>query len=80
MKKYMSVQVTISKDSCLHGARIYYSDEELGLELCHTVGYEQGMKELRRLEKRLGRVAKLVINRYNPKIAYKELYGFLDRE
>ena len=80
MKKYMSILVTISKGSCIHGARVYYSDEELGLELVHTVSYEQGMKELRELEKRLGKVATMTINQFNPTIAYKELYGYLDRD
>ena len=80
MKRYMSVRITISEGSCLHGASIYYTDDELGLELSYTTDYEQGMKELRKLEKRLGKVAHLVINRFNPTIAYKELYGYIDRE
>lgn len=80
MKRYMSVQVIISEGSCLHRARIYYTDDELGLELSYTTDYENGMKELRKLEKRLGRPAEMIVNRYNRNIAYKELYGYIDRE
>ena len=80
MKKYMYVQVTISEGSCVNGARIYYSDDELGLELSYATDYKDGMKELRKLEKRLGRPAALVVNRYNRNISYKELHGYIDRE
>ena len=80
MKRYMSVQVTISEGSCLHGARIYYTDDELGLELSYTTDYEHGMKDLRKLEKILKKPAQMIINRFDPKIAYKELYGYIDRE
>lgn len=80
MKKYMSVTVTICEDSSIHGARLYYSDEEAGLEIATTISYEEGMKQLRQLEKRLGRTAKMTINQFDRAIAYKELYGFIDRE
>lgn len=80
MKKYMAVTVTICEGSSIHGARIYYSDEELGLEITTKASYEEGMKQLRQLEKRLNKTATLVINEFNRKIAYKELRGFIDRE
>ena len=80
MKKYMSVTVTICEGSSIHGARFYYSDDELGLEIATTVSYEEGMKLLRQLEKRLGEPAQMKINQFDREIAYKELYGFIDRE
>lgn len=80
MKKYMSVTVTICEGSSIHGARLYYSDDELGLEIDTAVSYEEGMKQLRQLEKRLNKPAQMTINRFNREIAYKELYGYIDRE
>lgn len=80
MKKYMSVTITICSDSCINGARLYYSDDELGLEIATNISYEEGMKQLRQLEKLLGKPAQMKINRFDRKIAYKELYGFIDRE
>lgn len=80
MKKYMAVTITICKDSTIHGARLYYSDDELGLEIDTAVSYEEGMKQLRQLEKLLNKPAKMTVNRFNREIAYKELYGYIDRE
>ena len=80
MKRFMSVRVTISEGSAIHRAHLYYTDDELGLQLSTYVPYEEGMKQLRQLEKLLNRPAKLIINHYNPTIAYKELYGYIDRE
>lgn len=80
MKKYMSVTVTICEGSSIHGARFYYSDDELGLEIATNVSYEEGMKQLRQLEKRLNKAAELVVNQFDRSIAYKELGGFIDRE
>ncbi len=80
MKKYMAVTVTIYSGSCANGARLYYSDDELGLEIATTISYEEGMKQLRRLEKLLGKSAQIKINQFDRNIAYKELYGFIDRE
>ena len=80
MKKYMSVTVTICEGSCINGARLYYSDDELGLDIATNLSYEEGMKQLRRLEKLLGKPAQMKINQFDREIAYKELYGYIDRE
>ena len=80
MKRYMAVTVTICENSSIQGARLYYSDDELGLEIATTISYEDGMKQLRQLEKRLGKPAQMKINQFDRDIAYKELYGFIDRE
>lgn len=80
MKQFMSVTVTICEGSSIHGARVYYSDDKLGIELSTNVSYDEGMKQLRKLEKLLNKSAKLVINHYDPTISYKELYGYIDRE
>jgi len=80
MKRYVSIRVTACEGSYVHGAHLYYSDEELGLEIDTTLSYEEGMKQLRQLEKLLNRPAQLVVNRYNRDISYKELYGVIDRE
>lgn len=80
MTRYMAVTVTICENSSIQGARLYYSDDELGLEIATTISYEDGMKQLRQLEKRLGKPAQMKINQFDRDIAYKELYGFIDRE
>lgn len=81
MKKYMSVIITICKSSPrVQGSWLYYSDDELKLEIATEISYEEGMKQLRQLEKRLGKPAKMRINEFDRDIAYKELNGFLDRE
>ena len=80
MKKFMSVRVTISNYPSLHNAYVAYSDDELGIDLHYDTTYENGMAQLRKLEKLLNRPAKLVINQFDPAISYKELYGFVDRE
>lgn len=78
--KYMIIRVTIAEGTCLHGAWIYYSDDELDFKLNHNISYEHGMRVLRKLEKLLGKTASLTINPYDPTIAYKELSGYIDRE
>lgn len=80
MNKYMAVTVTICNGSSINGARLYYTDDELGLEIATNVSYEEGMKQLRQLEKLLGKPAQMKINQFDRDIAYKELYGFIDRE
>ena len=80
MKKYMSIHITICESiPCLHGARIHYFDSDANVNIAYNTSYEQGMIELRKLEKLLGRPAKLTVNQYNTEIVYKELHGFLDR-
>lgn len=45
----------------------------------HTIkSYEEAMKVLRQLEKKLGRSADLTINRYTTNIFYKELHGWVE--
>ncbi len=78
--KYMAVTVTICKDSSACRSYLYYSDEEQGLEIATNISYEEGMKQLRKLEKLLGKPAQMRVNQFNPNIAYKELRGFIDRE
>ena len=77
-KKYMAVTITYSDSDFLNCARIYYCDETAGLELYHKISIEEGMKELRKLEKFLGKPAKLIANHYNRTIYYKELAGYID--
>lgn len=80
MKKFMSVTVTSCPGSCIHEARVAYSDDELGLDLSYVVSYEQGMIALRQLEKLLHRPARMIVNQFDPSISYKELFGYIDRE
>lgn len=80
MKRFMAVTVTICEGSPIHGAHVYYTDDELDIELSHSVSYVEGMKQLRKLEKLLNKSAELIINPYDPTISYKELYGYIDRE
>lgn len=80
MKRFMAVKVTICKGSSIHGGRIYYADTDIGLELSINVSYEEGMAQLRKLEKLLNKSAEMTINPYNSEITYKDLFGYIDRE
>lgn len=80
MKRFMAVRITICEGSSIHGGHIYYTDEDAGLELSTNVSYEEGMTQLRNLEKLLHKSAEMTINQYNPEIAYKDLFGYIDRE
>ena len=80
MRRFMAVTVTICKGSSIHGAHIYYTDDELGIELSTNVSYDEGMKQLRKLEKLLHKPAKMTVNQYDSEIVYKDLFGYIDRE
>ena len=80
MKRFMAIKVTICEGSSIHGGHIYYTDDDIGLELSTQVSYEEGMIQLRKLEKRLHKSAEMTINPYDSEIAYKDLYGYIDRE
>ena len=80
MKQFMAVTITICKDSSIHGGHIYYNDKECNITRSEDVSYEEGMTQLRRLEKLLHTTAKMTINQYDPRIAYKTLFGDIDRE
>ncbi len=79
MTKYMAVTITICRESSLQGAFLYYSDSNTGLEISVNLSYEEGMKQLRQLEKLLNQVASITVNEFNPEISYKRLYGYIDR-
>lgn len=80
MKRFMAVRITICEGSSIHGGHIYYTDDEAGLELSTNVSYEEGMIQLRKLEKLLHKSAEITVNRYDSAIAYKDLFGYIDRE
>lgn len=79
MTKYMAITITICQGSSIQGAHLYYSDSDIGLEISTNLSYEDGMQQLRQLEKLLNRVASMTINEFNPEISYKRLYGYIDR-
>ena len=60
-----------------NNASISYIDEEENFELNIMVSYEEGMRELRKLEKRLNKIATLDVNRYNVHICTKQLVGII---
>ena len=80
MARFMAVKITICEGSSLHGGHIYYTDDETGFELSTNVSYEEGMTQLRKLEKLLHKSAEMTANPYNSEIAYKDLFGYIDRE
>lgn len=74
------MSITVNHDSIFpkyDNASIYYRDEETNFELSIMVSYEEGMRELRKLEKRLNRVATLDVNRFNSYICTKQLAGII---
>ena len=81
MKEYnhfIRLEITICPGHSIHTAYLGYIDNKLGIKTGKDISYEQGMKILRKLEKRLGKVATMTINSFDPSISYKEIYGFLD--
>lgn len=78
--KYVSIIVThCPACATLHNASIYTYDTELKLVSSYTTTYEEGMRELRKLERKLGRVAAMDVHPYMSDLSHKSLSGFLDR-
>lgn len=74
------MSITVNHNSVFpkyDNASIYYKDEEENFELSIMVSYKEGMRELRKLEKRLNKVATLNVNRYNVYICTKQLAGII---
>jgi hypothetical protein len=55
-----------------------YDDEEADVHLHLHLSYEEGMRELHKLEEKLGKRAEHNINRYDASITYDELYGVIE--
>lgn len=43
-----------------------------------SISYTQAMRELRKFERRLHKVAELDVNRFNPKLSSKTLWGWVE--
>lgn len=79
-KRFISIKVTICEGSNLQGGKLYYADDEIGLEISTELSYNEAMVQLRKIEKLLDKPAKLTINQFNKTIAYKSIYGYIGRE
>lgn len=77
--KYMDITVTthIGKPtySC---AVLFYDDDEADIHLHLHLSYEEGMRELQKLEQKLGKKAEHTVNRYDDSIVYDELHGIIE--
>lgn len=79
MKKHYSISITIFNHNFAQNRAIsLIFDENLNVIEKVTMEYHEGMKALRELEKKLGKTAKMSVNRYNPTICYKELHGWIE--
>ena len=76
MKKYMSVSVTIAPT--WNESSIYYSDDELHLDLHFYETAAKGWTRLQDLANRLGVRPTLTYNQYDTTIRYWVVRGFLD--
>lgn len=54
--------------------RVFFADGDN--EYC-DLSYEEGMRQLRQLEKIFGRCAELNVNEFDPAICTKTLYGWV---
>lgn len=54
--------------------RVFFAEGDN--EYC-DLSYEEGMRQLRRLEKIFGRCAELSVNEFDPTICTKTLYGWV---
>lgn len=75
---FVRVEVTsYGSNHKFNGGYIGFIDHKLGFQVHKNVSYEQGMRLLRKLEKRFGQVALPICNQFNPGICHKEISGFL---
>ena len=79
MNTYVSISITnYGMDSKLNDGIIYIAVENCKLEMCHRVSYEEALKEMAKLAKKLNKAPAMSINWFNPEISYRELRGWLD--
>lgn len=77
MKKTFFVIYVVSYSRHNHDndyAFSYYCNDEKRYELRKRYSYEAGMKLLRRLEKKTGKLAEMDCNMFNPMICTKKFY------
>ena len=77
MNTYMSVSITDFGNGHREGY-IFISIDSCKLEVAHRLSYEEALKEMAKLAKRLNKAPDMNINWYNPSIFYRELAGYLD--
>ena len=79
MKKYYSITITIfNHNFAQNRAFLVIFDEDLNELEKVTVEYHEGMKILRDLEKKFGKIAEISVNRFNSHICYKTLHGWIE--
>lgn len=79
MNTYVSITITnYGMDSKLNYGIIYIAVENCKLEMCHQVSFEEAVKEMAKLAKKLGKAPTFSANWFNPEISYRELRGYLD--
>lgn len=61
-----------------NNALIFITDGKGNIEVNDTLSYNDGMKELRRLEQRTKKVAQMDINRYDVHVCAKRLTGIIE--
>lgn len=76
MEKYISIDITYFDNEPVRMTKSYMIGDE-SVKLLHFKSYTQAMQELRRMERRLHKVAKLDVNSYDHTICSKTLYFFL---
>ena len=77
--KYMNITVTTYTGHPEYTrAVLFYDDDEADIHLQLHLSYEEGMRELHKLEQKLGKKAEHTINRYDDSITYDELHGIIE--
>ena len=75
MKIWMNVIVTNYGMRDRKFATVYVDVNDGEIKDKYTVSFQDGMKILARMSKKLGKLPKFTTNAYDPKICYHELFG-----
>lgn len=77
--KWMNIIVSTFTDNPeMNCAVLFYDDDDANVHLALHPTYEEGLTELRKLEKRLGKLATREVNPNNPHIFNDSLSGLFD--
>ena len=78
--KFMRIVVTTyTEDPAYTSAVLFYDDDKADVHLHLHLSYEEGMRELHKLEQKLGKQAERTINRFNSSIIDDEVYGIIEQ-
>lgn len=78
MEKYISISIVYHNSEPIRMTKSYIIGDE-PVKLIHFNSYAQAMRELRRLERHLHKMAELDINRYDHHLSTKTVWGWINK-